>query len=363
MDDVTLIDVEAVLAPVSETAPAGEDLRADATPQSLYYQLRDQRSKARAAERNALVEDGSIAGCANDWRPLLQRIPDALIGKSKDLELMAWLIEALCRLHGFAGLASGFDLTASLIEQYWQDLYPRPDDSDNDARLAPLIGLNGIDAEGALIVPITSVALTDGQQGPFSTWQFEQASEIARLDEKRQKARLDRGGLTLKEIQQDAAETSARFFCEQARHLTKAQSAFARLSKAMDEAMGGNPQPASQISQALERCMSALRFLAGDKLREVDEAAMAASQEQSTDASPGSAPVAEELSDREQALRQLQAIARFFRKTEPHSPISYAIDQAVRWSDMPLPQLLAELISDKDARKGYCKLAGIPLDE
>lgn len=361
MDDVTFLPVAALVAPISDSKPCGDDLRADVSPLSLYYQLRDQRSRARAAERQALVEEGSISACAGEWRPLLERIPPLLTSHSKDLELVAWLIEALCRVHGFAGLERGFTLAAELIEQHWPHLYPQADDGDLEVRLAPLVGLNGTDSEGALIVPITSIALTAGQEGPFSTWQLEQASDIARLDEKRQKARLQHGGQTLKVIQQDAQETPAAFFAARARELSGAQQAFARLSAAMDSACG-SPQPASQISQALERSLSALRFLGGDKLRLAEPLPTAASDESSAgDDDTTSQPA--ELDNRQQALRQLQAIARFFRRTEPHSPISYVIDQAVRWSDLPLPQLLAELISDKDARKGYCRLTGIPLDE
>lgn len=359
MDDLTFPSVATLVAAISDSNPCGDDLRADISPLSLYYQLRDLRSRARAAERQALVEEGTIAACSHEWRPLLERIPPLLTSHSKDLELVAWLIEALCRLHGFAGLERGFSLAAELIEQHWPELYPRADDGDIEVRLAPLIGLNGTDSEGALVVPITSIALTAGQQGPFSTWQLEQASDIARLDEKRQKARLQHGGQTLKAIQQDAQETPASFFVARARELAGAQQAFARLSAAMDHAAGSS-QPASQISQALERCLSALRFLGGDKLNQAEVAAVVAA-EPAAAAEDGS--VAEVLDNRQQALRQLQAIAQFFRRTEPHSPISYVIDQAVRWSDLPLPQLLAELISDKDARKGYCRLTGIPLDE
>ncbi len=49
----------------------------------------------------------------------------------------------------------------------------------------------------------------------------------------------------------------------------------------------------------------------------------------------------------------------FFRKTEPHSPMSYAIEQVIRWSDLSLPELLQELIQDGEARNGFFKLSGI----
>ena len=35
-------------------------------------------------------------------------------------------------------------------------------------------------------------------------------------------------------------------------------------------------------------------------------------------------------------LAQLMEIAEFFRKTEPHSPVTFLIQQAVRWAETPL---------------------------
>jgi type VI secretion system protein ImpA len=65
------------------------------------------------------------------------------------------------------------------------------------------------------------------------------------------------------------------------------------------------------------------------------------------------------MQSREQAIEQLQKVADFFRESEPHSPVSYSIEQIIRWCGMPLPELLAELISDGDAKRSYFRLVGI----
>ena len=52
------------------------------------------------------------------------------------------------------------------------------------------------------------------------------------------------------------------------------------------------------------------------------------------------------LGSREEAFRTLEQVAQFFRRTEPHSPISYQLEQAVRWGRLPLPDLIHELIAD-----------------
>ncbi len=51
--------------------------------------------------------------------------------------------------------------------------------------------------------------------------------------------------------------------------------------------------------------------------------------------------------DRSDALNRLAAVAEFFRQTEPHSPVSYLVQRAVQWGQMPLEDWLREVISDE----------------
>src|SRR6516162_8266191 len=120
-----VIDFASLLNPIPGDHPAGVDIRADASPGSLYYLIKDARSAARAAERRLPESDNDAARA--DWRPVLKHGQKALVEKTKDLEVTAYVIEALIRLHGFAGLRDGFKLARGLVEQYWDGLYPLPD--------------------------------------------------------------------------------------------------------------------------------------------------------------------------------------------------------------------------------------------
>jgi type VI secretion system protein ImpA len=68
------------------------------------------------------------------------------------------------------------------------------------------------------------------------------------------------------------------------------------------------------------------------------------------------------LQTREQALDSLRKVAEFFRKSEPHSPVSYALEQVVRWGGMPFPELWSELI-EEGPRKALFKQVGIRLPD
>jgi len=69
--------------------------------------------------------------------------------------------------------------------------------------------------------------------------------------------------------------------------------------------------------------------------------------------------VQEHLRSREEAFARLLELAEFFRKTEPHTPVSYALEQAVRWGRMPFPELMAELLPEEAPRKNLYRQVGV----
>jgi type VI secretion system protein ImpA len=73
--------------------------------------------------------------------------------------------------------------------------------------------------------------------------------------------------------------------------------------------------------------------------------------------SPGSKSGA--YQSRDEALSALLKVASYFRRTEPHSPLSYSLEQAVRWGKMPLPDLLMELVRNDEVREEMFRRMGI----
>ena len=61
----------------------------------------------------------------------------------------------------------------------------------------------------------------------------------------------------------------------------------------------------------------------------------------------GVATVSGAIRSRQDALKRLSDVAEFFRQTEPHSPVSYLVQRAVKWGNMPLSDWLQEVIKDE----------------
>ncbi len=364
MASAETIPLEALLAPLSDAAPAGANVRLDPNPGSLYYRIKDARAAARAAERQALHgEDGEAP--AADWSEVLELAPKLLGEQSKDLEVAAWWIEALTREHGFAGLRDGLKLIAGWVERYWDHLHPMPDEDGLATRTAPLTGLNGEDAEGTLIAPISLIPITATSDvgGPYSAWHYHQATELERIEDAEQRQQRIAGGApTMEQFRQGARNAGAAFYTELQADIEECRAAFAALNAALEQRCGSNAPPSSRISEAIGRVADAVAYISRDVV-DAGGATPAASAgaEANAQAAPasGAAVAAGPLRSREDALRTLKTVAEYYRRAEPHSPIAYLIEQAVRWGNLPLHELIEELIPDSGSRSTYQMMTGI----
>jgi hypothetical protein len=46
-------------------------------------------------------------------------------------------------------------------------------------------------------------------------------------------------------------------------------------------------------------------------------------------------------------LQRLAEVAGYFQRAEPHSPVSYLVQRAVKWGNMPLESWLTDVIKDE----------------
>ncbi|HMY40218.1 MAG TPA: type VI secretion system protein TssA, partial [Marinagarivorans sp.] len=190
------------------------------------------------------------------------------------------------------------------------------------------------------------------------------------LDDKSREKEYARKGYTLQNIETAVRESSSDFLTDLRNDLVGALDSFTRFNDKLYQLCGASEAPpSSAITNLLKDCITAVTFLGGNKIvaetSTVDDSLNAAQESDHSDnaaAGAGAAavqPVTRALANRDQAFKQLAEIAEFFRKTEPHSPISYMLEKAVRWGNMPLHELMQELISDDATRNRYSELTGV----
>ncbi len=358
-------DLEALLAPIEGDAPQGTDLREDFSSTSPYNRLRDARSEARDAERGQDAGDADARDPAPLWRTVRELALKTLTETSKDLEVAAWATEAMVRSHGLAGLYAGAKLMAGLAEQYWDGLFPLPDDYGMETRVSPVTGLNGRDGTGSLTQPLYMIALFNRPDGsPVAFYQYQQSEQLGTLDAERRQQRIDAGAVPMETLEREARAAGMTRFAKLLADARDARDAWQEMANIMDEKAGADGPSTTAIRDLLSSIIEvASRFAPAEAVGGDTGAGAGEGGEVGVAVAGGGfsgiPASASAGATREDALRALGEIANYFRRTEPHSPLSYTLDEAVRRGRMSWPDLLAEVVADVDTRNNILTSLGI----
>ena len=358
-------DIDAVLAPIPGDRPAGADPRDDVSPTSTYFRLRDARAEARAMERQAEAprEDDPTArdsGPPAPWRVVRSLSETALRDIAKDLEVATWLMESLVRAAGLRGLATGAAVITGLVERYWDDLYPMPDEDGMETRVGPLAGLSGQSVDGTLMQPLRKTVFFERpDQSPFGYWQYELSKDLAAIaDPAKRQRRIDAGVVVFDDMEKEARRADPAHWSALHAELMAAIEAWAAMTAALDAHAGAASPSTSRVRDLLADMEAAAsqftpaKLVAAPTLQPGGPTASAAHV-------LSTAPQPSASMGREDALRQLGEIAAWFRQHEPNSPLAYTLDEAVRRGRMTWPELVAELMPDEAARNALLVSLGI----
>ncbi len=353
---VALPDLEKLLAPISAERPAGESLRYD----PVYDEVREARR-----EEDPDLPQGvwKVEPKKADWPKVEALCQAALEGRTKDLQLAAWLTEAWVHRCGFAGAEHGLRLLGGLCESFWEALFPSMgEDEDLESRLGPFEWLDQRLSLSVKTVPVTQPETEEG--GVFRWMEWEAALHRANLERARSGADLV-GQVDTSKFMVSTSLTPTAFFRDLDEVLGRCRDAAGVLRKLLEERCGDEAPLFRQLQDTFE---SIHRFLRGVLRQRMEgEEAEAASETQAPEATT---MVAQEEDDsvftgggpirsRAEAYRRLAEAADYLARTEPHSPTPFLVRRAVSWGSMTVGELLKELLADNADLPTVFKLLGI----
>ena len=300
-----------------------------------------------------------------DWPGVVRLCTDLLSNQTKDLRLAGWMTEALARTRGFAGMAEGMDVCAGLCETFWADLHPLPDEDAPanepaerfEQRIGNLKWLLTQLAEVAQTQPLISGKVAGSAYGRrvIEAVRSRKASEYENTTEPTE----EQIALALTQTPGDALLAS----------LDGTQAtldALARLQAVIDGHLGVHGPNFSAARDALKDTQHMLTRFAKDRGLLAQASGTDTGSPTDTEASMGSAPSAASAAftsgapaSRAQALAQLRAVAEFFRRTEPHSPVAYLADKAARWGEVPLHLWLRSVMKDQASLAQIEEMLGV----
>ena len=298
-----------------------------------------------------------------DWPFVIEHCSDLIAHRSKDLRLAVWLTEASAKVNHFAGLAEGYQLLAGLCDQFWDGLYPLPDDGDQEQRIGNLYWILT-----RSIPLVNEMPITEGKDTAYSLLDFDAArARAANAERLAMDGSRPEDGPKLADLE-SARRKSSRAFHEKL--LNDAQECLAALlvlEKSVDARLGVEGPGFSAAKESLEGSLKLIARFAQESGVQTNvvhiNPVSGETQNGSIEMLPASKQVLSggALQNRAQALAQLRSVADFFRRTEPHSPVAYLADKAAHWGEMSLHSWLSTVIKDATSLAHVEELLGLKL--
>ena len=256
---------EDILNPISESAPGGQDLRYD----PIYDKIKEARREEDDAPQGEWAHERKVA----DYRQVIKLASETIATRSKDLQLAAWLTEALIHQEGYPGLREGIDLIRGIVDGFWDSLYPEIEDGDLELRAAPIEWVGSRLGAALAAVPMTP--------GGYSFAQYKDSravpsEESAAKDDKQAEIRalkIADGRVTPEEFENSFQKIPKARFVETAEQLDGCLESLDSLAEVCGAKFGADAPSLSGLKQDLEEIRHQIRiFLQRKRELEPDEA-------------------------------------------------------------------------------------------
>lgn len=344
-----MTDIARILQPIPGPSPAGVSLRYEAA----YDQIREaRREEDPSLPQGVWRRDVKRA----DWQQVAKLCEEALAERSKDLQIAAWLTEALVHIDGVPGLIEGLRILGGLSDAFWPELFPPIDGDDLTARLATFEWLNERPVQALYVLPLTRSGTGEPVSYSWTEYANAQLRGPARGDAADQP--------TIEDILASAAATPTAFYEALGTHLAEAGAGIDKLQEILRRYCAAEAPGFGQLRGALDNLLGFADTTLADRADarppppapppprapESREPVVAAE-------SPASPLI--RIASRDEAYRLLIQIADYLFTVEPHSPTPYIVQRAASWGMMPLHKLLVELTKGSNDLTTLFELLGI----
>lgn len=312
------MDLEELLAPVSDEAPAGPDLAYDAERGTIEQAFESSVSIDTSGEATAAAEV--------DWRPIISLI-EQQSARTKDV----WLAVYLCRAGARSGqldlIETGALYLAGLLERYWENVHPQLEEYGFQGRKGPCESLA---RRSEFLAPLERTPLLAHPRfGHFSGGDFERFRAGAEAAE---------GYGMFRSALADTPEETLMGIVASLDAVTAAiRRADAVLTANAEGDTGANFQPTYDLLGQMKRAVQSFTSTPAPAQAESDVAA-----EPGAASSPGPR-IAGRVESREDVIKALDAIADYYRRREPTSPVPVALQRAREWVNLDFLALIEDI--------------------
>lgn len=360
-----------LIQPISDEHPCGINVRQDNELSKAYFEIKELRNELRREERKNIEVDNNLFINKEGWEPLVTSISKILAIHTKDIEIVAWLIEGLTRTKQFEGLSVGLQIICDLFDKYPKHLHPiaeniSEEDEDFHPQLTAISMLGGKYEIGTLIAPIYFCELIKTKNGnSYNGWELKKILKSSGKNQPGKDVTKD-DIVQCEELKLALDDLDSERFLKIKEQINSCINSFKQLNKILTVRFERKAPNLTNLNDALGYCFSIISSIA-----KINDVQVEQKLDKLGDTNSGADSLfklewLENLSPKKlnkpAAIKLLEILVTFFAESEPHSPISYNLARTLSWSKMSLPEILSDILSDQ-ARNEYCKYSGVPFLE
>lgn len=344
------LTLNALLVPVNGQQPAGKTLRGTL----IYHGIEKARRMDDPSIPMGLWEHELKRA---DWSQVCKLTLQGLL-QSKDMQLVAWLLEAQIHQQGIRGIAPCLILMQQLCSQFWDDLYPPVEEGDLEYRANIIRWIAEKLLPALHLIPL----IDDGKEGSYNWSHWEQAQRNEQLkNNTANRSTLTIEGVSWQELSSRINATPTEHFQLLQQNLLEALQGITELSQTLDELFGADSPSMNSMTTLLQEMQS---FVTAElHKRGVGPAVVAPTVPINTtieaDLTPVVIPVRTEIRTRAEAYATLAETAEFLMRLEPHSPVPYLVRRATEWGRLDTVELYQELFLRLNGQLNIFEMLGL----
>lgn len=311
-----VVDVGKLLDPIPGDSPAGANLEYDAAFLAL------ERAAARKDEQ--LVGDAPAAGDTQDWNAVHAQAVE-LLGRTKDLRVVAHLARSLLQRSGVAGFSEGLLVARGLLDALWPALHPQLDPEDDNDPTMRVTALAALTTPEVLTVLQRAPLLTSRALGTLSL------ADIAPPS----------GAPDTSRIQGIFGDSPLAALEECLATLEAAQASLQGIEQVFERQTGGRGPDLGSLLRIFHQLRQAVEPRVQER-RGVEPGA-AASADGSAPNEPQRRSLSGDILSRQDVVRALDKVCLYYLANEPSSPVPLLLERCKRLVTMDFWDVLADL--------------------
>jgi type VI secretion system protein ImpA len=324
------IDLQQLLSPIQEGAPCGPNLEYDPD-----FVLLESLVEGRPEQQYG---DAVIPAEEPDWLQA-ERQAKQLLLRSKDLRVANHYLRALIHTHGLAGLSSGLELFAGLVQAYWNGLHPALEVDGEIDPLARFFSISALATPLGFMRDARDCVLLKHQNTSLSLRDIEQVGSNNRTE----------SGLTRDQVLQilkqgllaDSSLLQHLERCSLALHDIEAKG-----KEALAESDAPDLSPVRQlIESTLRFCRQGIEPAPQAETPEILDSETGAALT-STPASPSASASLGAIKSRQDVERAIELICQYFKQHEPTNPAPLLLTRAMRVMSMSFMDIMRDMAPD-----------------